>query len=73
MSIMADFTCTNGHTHERFVSTDTKEMECPDCDQIAKKEFSCPKIKVDKNSWKGIRKFAKQRENHIKYERKQQA
>jgi hypothetical protein len=48
-------------------------MECPDCDQIAKKEFSCPKIKVDKNSWKGIRKFAKQRENHIKYERKQQA
>ena len=73
MGIMADFTCPDGHTHERFVSMDTKEMECPDCDHIATKDFSCPTLKMDKNSWKEVRKFAKQREQHIKHERKQRA
>jgi len=68
VGIMVDFTCSNGHTNERFVCADTQEVECPDCDQIAKKGISCPTFKVD--SWKSTRKWAKQRETQIKYERK---
>lgn len=71
MGIMVDFTCPNGHTTERFVSMDTTEIDCPDCDQKAIKVLSTPTIQRDKNSWKSVRDWSKKRENHIKYERKQ--
>tara|TARA_R100001530_G_scaffold110101_1_gene77446 strand:- start:2275 stop:2499 length:225 start_codon:yes stop_codon:yes gene_type:complete len=66
--IMHTFSCSNGHINEKLVKMDTKEVECPDCDQIATKVIGCPKIKTD--SWKSTRKWAKQRETQVKYERK---
>jgi len=66
--ILHTFSCPDGHITEKLVSMDTKEVECPDCDQIATKALSCPKIKTD--SWKSTRQWAKQRETQVKYERK---
>ena len=71
--IMHTFSCSDGHITERLVSMDTKELECPDCDQMATKVISCPQIKTDANSWKSVRRWAKQRESHIKYERKRES
>lgn len=36
-NILFDFTCPNGHTTEHLVSSDTRQLLCPVCGQIAKR------------------------------------
>jgi len=46
-----DFTCPNGHTHERFVANGTTEVECETCGQKAAKIIGTPAIKLE--GWSG--------------------
>ena len=71
MRAMFDFQCDNGHVNEKFVDTETTEVQCPDCELIARKIVTPIKVQGDKNSWKEVRNWSKQRESHIKHERKQ--
>ena len=67
---MFDFRCDNGHTNEKFVNSETKEIDCPDCQLKARKIVTPVRVNGG-DSWKETRKWSKQRESHIKYERKQ--
>ena len=49
---MFDFQCDNGHVNEKFVDTETTEVQCPDCELIARKIVTSIKVQGDKNSWK---------------------
>jgi len=69
MRFMFDFKCDNGHVNEKFVDSETTEVQCPDCDLIARKIVTPVKISGG-DSWKETRKWAKNREKQIKYERK---
>ena len=35
-----DFKCSNGHITERFIGSETQTIECPECDQDAKRVIS---------------------------------
>ncbi len=70
MRAMFDFRCDNGHTNEKFVNSETKEIDCPDCQLKARKIVTPVRVNGG-DSWKETRKWSKQRESHIKYERKQ--
>lgn len=37
---MFDFTCKNSHTTEHFVETDTKEISCSECGEMATRIIS---------------------------------
>ena len=37
---MFDFTCNNSHTTESFVDTDTKEISCSECGEVATRIIS---------------------------------
>ena len=37
---MFDFTCKNSHTTEHFVETDTKEVSCSECGEMATRIIS---------------------------------
>lgn len=63
-----DFQCGNGHTTERFVDVETKLVRCEECGEDANRIISPVSHKID--SWKETRKWAKQREQKIKLERK---
>ena len=69
MRVMFEFRCANGHSNDKLVDTETTEIKCPDCDLIARKIVTPVKISGG-DSWKETRKWAKNREKQIKYERK---
>ena len=69
MRRLFDFKCDNGHVNEKFVDVETAEVQCPDCDLIARKIVT-PVTISGGDSWKETRKWAKNREKQIKYERK---
>ena len=70
MRALFDFTCDSGHTTEKFIDSETKEVVCPVCQAIAKRIVTPVKIKRDVNSAAGKERWAKQREKQIKYEKK---
>jgi Zn finger protein HypA/HybF involved in hydrogenase expression len=35
-----DFKCSSGHITERFIDSETQTIECPECDQDAKRVIS---------------------------------
>ena len=70
MRRLFDFKCDNGHVNEKFVDTETTEVQCPDCELKARKIVTPVKVNREKNSWKEVRRWSKQRESHIKHERK---
>lgn len=68
-----DFECDNGHVNERYVQEGTTFIGCLDCDQMAMKKVSAPRVKldpIDGQSWKATRKWTKNREQKIAQERK---
>ena len=71
MRVMFEFRCDNGHTNDKLVDTETTEIDCPDCELKARKIVTPVKLKREKNSWKEVRRWSKQRQEHIKHERKQ--
>lgn len=70
MRRLFDFKCGNGHVNEKFVDTETSEVQCPDCELKARKIVTPVKVNREKNSWKEVRRWSKQRQEHIKHERK---
>ena len=71
MRRLFDFKCDNGHVNEKFVDIETNEVQCPDCELKARKIVTPVKVNREKNSWKEVRRWSKQRQEHIKHERKQ--
>ena len=74
MALLFDFQCSEGHTTESLRSSDTKFIVCPSCGKTAKKIVSPIRIHIDPingSSWKASRKWAKQREQRIQQERKE--
>ena len=71
MRRLFDFKCDNGHVNEFFRDVDVEEVDCPDCELKARKIVTPVKINREKNSWKEVRQWARNRESHMKYERKQ--
>ena len=70
MRRLFDFKCNNGHVNEKFVDVETNEVQCPDCELKARKTVTPVKVNREKNSWKEFRRWSKQRQEHIKHERK---
>ena len=66
MRRLFDFKCDNGHVNEKFVDTETTEVQCPDCELKARKIVTPVKVNREKNSWKEVRRWSKQRESHMK-------
>jgi len=71
MRRLFDFKCDNGHVNEFLRDVDVEEVDCPDCELKARKIVTPVKINREKNSWKEVRQWARNRESHMKYERKQ--
>jgi putative FmdB family regulatory protein len=46
-----DFYCPKGHTSELFVSVDTDETKCPQCEKTAYRIISAPNVKLE--GWSG--------------------
>lgn len=42
-----DFTCKNSHTVEHFVDTNTKEVQCSECGEMATRILSAPRIYLE--------------------------
>ena len=65
-----DFKCEAGHTSERFVSSDTKEVECNDCGQLAVKQLNSFGTWTEKRNGIASDNWVKKRESQLKQERK---
>jgi hypothetical protein len=71
MRAIYSFSCDAGHITEKFIDSETNEIECPVCQATAKKFITPVRVKGDKNSWKEVQKWTKKREAHARYEKKQ--
>jgi len=73
MAMLIDFRCDNGHTNEKFVPSETKEIQCPDCSLLARKIISPVRSFLDPISGDfagATMKWARDRERKIQKERK---
>jgi len=65
-----DFKCEAGHTSERFVSSDTKEVECNECGLPAVKQLSSFGTWTEKHNGTMSDNWVKKREQKMANERK---
>ena len=65
-----DFKCEAGHTSERFVSSDTKEVDCNECGLPAVKQLSSFGTWTEKRDGTTSDNWVKKREQKIALERK---
>jgi len=65
-----DFKCEAGHTSERFVSSDTKEVDCNECGLLAVKQLSSFGTWTEKHNGTSSENWVKKREQKIANERK---
>ena len=65
-----DFKCENGHTSERFVSSDTKEVDCNECGLLAVKQLSSFGTWTEKRDGTSSDNWVKKREQKMAIERK---
>lgn len=65
-----DFKCTNGHTNEFIVSSDTKEVDCTECGQPALKQLSSFSTWTEKRNGINSDNWVKKREQKLQQERK---
>jgi hypothetical protein len=65
-----DFKCENGHTSERFVSSDTKEVDCNECGLLAVKQLSSFGTWTEKHNGIMSDNWAKKREQKMANDRK---
>ena len=73
---MFDFKCTESHLTESFVDTDTKEVQCSECGEIATRILSSPRLGLDPISGdfpSATAKWAKMRAEKLTLERKTNA
>ena len=65
-----DFKCEAGHTSERFVSSDTKEVDCLECGLPAVKQLSSFGTWTEKHNGTSSNNWVKKREQKMANERK---
>jgi len=65
-----DFKCEAGHTEERFVSSDTREVVCNECGLPAVKQLNSFGTWTDKHNGVNTDAWCKKREQKLKQERK---
>jgi len=65
-----DFKCEAGHTNELIVSSETKEVDCPECGQPAVKQLSAFKTWTEKRNGISSDNWVKKREQKLQQERK---
>lgn len=65
-----DFKCEAGHTSERFVSSDTKEVVCNECGLPAVKQLSSFGTWTEKHNGTSSDNWVKKREQKMAIERK---
>ena len=73
MRLLFDFECEGGHIEEHFVSSDTREVECPHCHKPAQRIQSPVRSTLDPVSGdfkKATNKWMRNREQKLKQERK---
>lgn len=73
MRLIRDFTCSNGHTTEKFIDSTCEAIDCPDCDETASKIISPVKscLNVTSGDFPGATaKWLRGREKGIERERK---
>ncbi len=71
--MIIDFRCDNGHTTEKFISSEVTEIECPECSLMARKIISPVRSLLDPISGDfagATMKWARDRERKMKKERK---
>lgn len=42
-----DFQCDDGHTHEAFVDSETRVIQCPECGKDARRLISTPAVRLE--------------------------
>lgn len=47
MKRMFEFQCDYGHRNEAYVTSDVTHIECPNCELLAFRVISAPKIKLE--------------------------
>lgn len=65
-----DFKCETGHTSERFVSSDTNEVDCNECGLPAVKQLSSFGTWTEKHNGATSNNWVKKREQKLALERK---
>lgn len=65
-----DFKCEAGHTSERFVSSDTNEVDCNECGLPAVKQLSSFGTWTEKRNGTSSNNWVKKREQKMALERK---
>ena len=65
-----DFKCEAGHTSERFVSSDTKEVDCTECGLLAVKQLSSFGTWTEKHNGITSDNWVKKREQKMANDRK---
>ena len=65
-----DFKCEAGHTSERFVSSDTKEVDCNECGLLAVKQLSSFGTWTEKHNGTSSNNWIKKREQKMANDRK---
>ncbi len=65
-----DFKCEAGHTSERFVSSDTKEVDCNECGLLAVKQLSSFGTWTEKRNGVISDSWVKKLEQKLQQERK---
>ena len=45
--LLYDWECTNKHKFEELSSSDTKELDCPTCGKVAKRQISAPRAVLE--------------------------
>jgi|TARA_R110000822_G_scaffold43512_2_gene117365 hypothetical protein len=71
--MLFDFKCGRDHVTEKLVKSDVKEITCPVCKNKALRQISAVRSKLDHISGDfpgATMKWARQREQQIKHERK---
>ena len=71
--MLFDFKCDSDHVTEKLVKSDTTDIECPVCGNKALRQISAVRTKLDPISGDfpgATMRWAKQREQKIKHERK---
>jgi len=71
--MLFDFKCDSNHVTEKLVKSDATDIECPVCGNKALRQISAVRSKLDHISGDfpgATMRWAKQREQKIKHERK---
>jgi hypothetical protein len=48
--ILFEFTCKHGHLNEKLVSRETRQIDCPECDEVATRVISAVRCSLDPTS-----------------------